>query len=125
MNPFLRSLDERVLVFDGAMGTELMALELIAEDSAARLPRLQRSARAVPARLISGDPRRYFEAGADVLETDTFTASRLKLDEYGLGDRVAEVNVRAARLAREARPTVSRRRSGRASSPARWARPAC
>ncbi|MBC5809798.1 MAG: methionine synthase, partial [Candidatus Eremiobacteraeota bacterium] len=44
----------------------------------------------------------YLDAGADVLETDSFTASRLKLDEYGLGHRVAEVNRGAAEIAREA-----------------------
>ena len=44
----------------------------------------------------------YLEAGADVVETDTFTASRLKLDEYALGDKTAEINRRAAELARRA-----------------------
>lgn len=44
----------------------------------------------------------YLEAGADVLETDSFTASRLKLDEYALGERTREINVAAARIAREA-----------------------
>ena len=42
----------------------------------------------------------YLAAGADVIETNSFTASRLKLDEYGLGDRVGEVNLAAARIAR-------------------------
>ena len=44
----------------------------------------------------------YLEAGGDVLETDSFTASRLKLDEYGLGAETRAVNVGAARLARAA-----------------------
>jgi 5-methyltetrahydrofolate--homocysteine methyltransferase len=44
----------------------------------------------------------YLEAGADVVETDSFTASRLKLDEFGLGEKTYEINLRAAQLAREA-----------------------
>ena len=43
----------------------------------------------------------YSSAGADVLETNTFGANRIKLSEHGLGDRVAEINIAAARLARE------------------------
>ncbi len=52
--------------------------------------------------LIQRIHEQYFEAGADVVETDTFTASRLKLDEYGLGEHTAAVNYNAARLARAA-----------------------
>ncbi len=44
----------------------------------------------------------YLAAGADVVETDTFTASRMKLDEYGLGEKTEAINVGAARLARAA-----------------------
>ena len=44
----------------------------------------------------------YLAAGADVIETDSFTASRLKLDEYSLGDRTREINFAAAKIAREA-----------------------
>jgi 5-methyltetrahydrofolate--homocysteine methyltransferase len=81
---YLAALEARVLVFDGAMGTQLMELDLSRPD------------------LIRGIHETYFAAGADVVETDTFTASRLKLDEYGLGARVADVNRDGARLAREA-----------------------
>ena len=44
----------------------------------------------------------YLEAGADVLETDSFTASRLKLDEYGLGEKTPDINRGAAEIARAA-----------------------
>ena len=44
----------------------------------------------------------YVRAGADVLETNTFGANRLKLRSFGLGDKVREINVEAARLARKA-----------------------
>ncbi len=92
-----------MLVFDGAMGTQVMALELTAEDfggtnyygcnEALVLTRPQ---------IIRSIHESYLEAGADVVETDTFTASRLKLDEYGLGDRVADINHGAAQIARAA-----------------------
>ncbi len=49
----------------------------------------------------------YLAAGADVVETDSFTASRLKLEEFGLGDKTLEINRRAAELAREACDAVS------------------
>jgi methionine synthase I (cobalamin-dependent) len=68
--------------------------------------------------------RDYFEAGADVVETDSFTASRLKLDEYGLGARRTR-STSPRRSSRAAPPTRSRRPSGRASSPARSDRPGC
>ena len=51
--------------------------------------------------------RDYFAAGADVVETNSFTASRLKLDEYGIGEKTPEVNRRSAELAREAADAFS------------------
>jgi len=100
---YLRQLDERVLVVDGAMGTQLMALELFAADFGGdRYHGCNEALVLTRPDLVRGIHESYLEAGADVLETDTFTASRLKLDEYGLGDRVAEINRNAAQLAREA-----------------------
>jgi 5-methyltetrahydrofolate--homocysteine methyltransferase len=99
----LRLLGERVLIFDGAMGTQLMALELSAEDFGGAPYRGCNEA------LVLTRPDRvraihesYLAAGADVVETDTFTGSRLKLDEYSLGERTHEINFRAAAIAREA-----------------------
>ena len=85
------------------MGTELMAMELRAEDFGG-----DRYLGCYEA-LVLGRPdviqtvhETYFEAGADVVETDSFTASRLKLDEFGLGAKTYEVNFGAAQLARAA-----------------------
>ncbi len=100
---YLEALDSRVLVFDGAMGTQLMELEL--DDEAfggAAYHGCNEALVLSRPELIRGIHETYFAAGADVVETDTFTASRLKLDEYGLGERVADVNRDGARLAREA-----------------------
>src|SRR5512138_3171539 len=52
--------------------------------------------------LVEAIHARYFAAGCDVVETNTFGSSRLKLDEYGLGHRTYEINFRAAILARRA-----------------------
>jgi 5-methyltetrahydrofolate--homocysteine methyltransferase len=100
-NPYLDALARRVLVFDGAMGTAVMAMELGADAyGGERYAGCNEALVLFRPDVVSQIHRGYLEAGADVLETDTFTASRLKLDEYGLGDRVAEVNERAAQLAR-------------------------
>ncbi len=103
LSTYLQQLRERVLVFDGAMGTQLMALELTAEDfGGARYHGCNEALVLTRPDIVRSIHESYLRAGADVVETDTFTASRLKLDEYGLGERVAEVNRCAAQLARTA-----------------------
>jgi 5-methyltetrahydrofolate--homocysteine methyltransferase len=101
MQTYLDALSERVLVFDGAMGTELMAMHLSDADfGGTSLHGCNEALVLSRPDLIAAVHDAYLEAGADVLETDTFTASRLKLDEYGIGARVADVNRGAAELAR-------------------------
>ncbi len=103
MSEFLRLLGERVLIFDGAMGTQLMALELSDADfGGAALRGCNEALVLSRPDIVRGIHEAYLAAGADVVETDSFTASRLKLDEYGLGERTRDVNLRAATLAREA-----------------------
>jgi 5-methyltetrahydrofolate--homocysteine methyltransferase len=114
LSTYLQLLRERVLVFDGAMGTQLMALELSAEDfGGAKYHGCNEALVLTRPDVIRSIHQAYLEAGADVVETDTFTASRLKLGEYGLGDRAAEINRDAARLAREACDTFSSARRPR------------
>ncbi len=103
MNEYLRLLSERVLVYDGAMGTQLMALDLSAADfGGERYLGCNEALVLTRPDAIRAIHTAYLEAGADVVETDSFTASRLKLDEYELGEKTHEINVAAARLAREA-----------------------
>ncbi len=103
MRDYLRLLQERVLIYDGAMGTELMALELSAKDFGGdRYLGCYEALVLTRPEAIRAIHTAYLEAGADVVETDSFTASRLKLDEFGLGEKTREINVRAAQLAREA-----------------------
>ncbi len=97
---FREALERRVLVFDGAMGTQIQGHQLKApefggQEGANDLLTLTRPD------LIEAIHARYFAAGCDVVETNTFGSSRLKLDEYGLGHRTYEVNFRAAVLARK------------------------
>jgi 5-methyltetrahydrofolate--homocysteine methyltransferase len=101
MDAYLAALAERVLVFDGAMGTELMALELRPEDFGG--PRAQGCNEALVLSrpdVVRAIHRAYLEAGADVLETDSFTGSRLKLDEFGIGEHTIAINRGSAELAR-------------------------
>src|SRR4051812_1487969 len=100
---YLDEIQRRVLVYDGAMGTQIMDLGLTAEDYGGSAqdgcPEILAITRPDVIRDIH---RAYLAAGADVVETDTFTGTRLKLDDYALGARTHEINRAAARLAREA-----------------------
>src|SRR5438876_3331256 len=101
MSQFLESLAERVLIYDGAMGTNIQNYQLSAEDYGGQATEgcneyLVLTKPAVIEEIHAG----FLEVGCDVIETDSFTASRLKLDEYGLGALTHEVNLTAARLAR-------------------------
>ncbi|MEA2666042.1 MAG: 5-methyltetrahydrofolate--homocysteine methyltransferase [Candidatus Eremiobacteraeota bacterium] len=108
MADYLAALRERVVLFDGAMGTQLMALHLTDEDfGGAQYHGCNEALVLTRPDVIEQIHRDYFAAGADVVETDSFTASRLKLDEYGLGAKTAAINRAAAELARRAADAYS------------------
>ncbi|MBV9438722.1 MAG: homocysteine S-methyltransferase family protein, partial [Candidatus Eremiobacteraeota bacterium] len=108
MADYLEALRERVILFDGAMGTQLMAQHLSDADFGGAAHHGCNEALVLTRPdVIEAIHRSYFKAGADVVETDSFTASRLKLDEYGLGERTVEINRRAAELARRAADAFS------------------
>ena len=67
----------------------------------------------------------YLAAGADIISSNTFNAQRISLADYGMEELAYEMNLAAAKLARDRcrRGDARRRRTGRASWPARWARP--
>ncbi len=99
----MRPLQERVLIYDGAMGTQLMALDLTAADfGGERYLGCNEALVLTRSDVIRAIHTAYLEAGADVVETDSFTASRLKLDEYELGEKTYEINLRSAEIARDA-----------------------
>src|SRR5471032_271210 len=95
LKPFLEALDERVLVCDGAMGTMLYAKGIFINKSFDALNLTQPD-------LVAGVHEEYVRAGADVIETNTFGASRIKLGSFDLGDRLQAINEQGARIARRA-----------------------
>lgn len=100
-SPYLSALRDRVLVFDGAMGTAIQGYDLSPADfGGERLEGCNDYLVISLPRVIEEIHASYLEAGADVLETDTFRSNRITLGEYGLGERVREINIAAARLAR-------------------------
>jgi methionine synthase / methylenetetrahydrofolate reductase(NADPH) len=94
MQPFLEALDRRVLVCDGAMGTMLYAKGVFVNRSFDALNLAEPE-------LVAGVHREYVRAGADVVETNTFGANRLKLGVFGLAEKVHDINVAGARIARQ------------------------
>jgi methionine synthase / methylenetetrahydrofolate reductase (NADH) len=98
-NPFLDRLRREPLLCDGAMGTQLYARGSEALTHGRCFDELVLTEPA----LVQTIHREYIEAGAQIIETNTFGANRFKLEPYGLDDRVVEINRRAAQLAREAR----------------------
>ena len=102
MRDFLDATRNRVIVFDGGMGATLEQFDLSLENDY-RLPGRAHEALVLNRPdVIEGVHASMVEAGADVVETDTFQASRLKLEEWGLQDHTVEINVRAAEIARKA-----------------------
>ena len=100
---YLAEARRRVLIYDGAMGTQIQNLSLTAADyGGERYDGCPEILAVTRPDAISEIHRAYLAAGADVIETDTFTGTRLKLDDYGLGERTHEINLAAARLARAA-----------------------
>ncbi len=121
---FREAVARRVLVFDGAMGTQIQRHQLKASEFGGKEGANDLLVLTRPD-LIEDIHGRYFAVGCDVVETNTFGSSRLKLDEYGLGHRTYEVNFKAAIVARRAAEPLLHARTSRASSRARSGRPAC
>ncbi|HEX6965824.1 MAG TPA: methionine synthase, partial [Gemmatimonadaceae bacterium] len=100
---YLAELARRVLIFDGAMGTNIQRHHLTAEDFGGKATEgcndylvLTRPD------VIQGIHESFLAVGCDVVETCTFQSTPRRLHEWGLGDKVYELNVRAAQLARAA-----------------------
>ncbi|MFZ0638462.1 MAG: methionine synthase [Candidatus Acidiferrales bacterium] len=103
-------LNQRIVILDGAMGTMIQARNLAEADyrgkEFARHPRDLRLNNDVlnitQPEIVESIHRQYLEAGADIIETNTFNSSAISMAEYGLQDRVYDLNKAAAQIARRA-----------------------
>ncbi|MTA75227.1 MAG: methionine synthase, partial [Actinobacteria bacterium] len=100
---YLEAVQNRVLVFDGAAGTWLQLHDLQPDDYGSEeldgCPEILNETRPALIRQLHTE---YLDAGADIIETNTFGGMRATLNEYGLGDRTEELNEMAAGIARQA-----------------------
>ncbi|MEA2291880.1 MAG: 5-methyltetrahydrofolate--homocysteine methyltransferase, partial [Solirubrobacteraceae bacterium] len=102
MRDFLAATRDRVVVFDGGMGATLEQFDLSLERDYKLPGRCHEALVLNRPDVIQGVHESMVAAGAEVVETDTFQASRLKLGEWGLAEHTMEINVRAAEIARKA-----------------------
>ena len=100
-------LKERILVLDGAMGTCIQGYNLNEQEftGSCNCHRGQKGnndlLNITHPEIIKGIHKRYLEAGADIIETNTFNATRISQKDYGMEDKVYELNFQGAKLARE------------------------
>src|SRR5580765_3873716 len=99
---YLKTISERVVVFDGGMGATLEQFDLTSEDYGGLAGKCHEALVLNRPDVIEGVHASMLEAGAEVVETDTFQGSRIKLDEWGLGEHTLEINTKAAQIARKA-----------------------
>src|SRR5918911_2203425 len=102
MRDYLDAISSRVVVFDGGMGATLEQFDLTSEDYGGLPGKCHEALILHRTDVIEGVHASMVDAGAEVVETDTFQASRLKLDEWGLADHTLEINRKAAEIARKA-----------------------
>jgi len=99
---FLETAKKKTIIFDGAMGTSLFSYDLQLEDyGEAKYEGCPEQLNYTRPEMIQEIHSKFFEAGADVVETNTFGSSVLVLDEFELGDKSYEVSKLATELARE------------------------
>lgn len=98
---FLDAVEDRILIFDGAMGTSIQDLKLTAKEfGGEKLFGCNDYLVISYPEAIEKVHRSFLDVGVDVIETDTFRSNRLTLAEYGLEDRVIEINQKAGEIAR-------------------------
>lgn len=102
MQKFLDALHDRVLLFDGAMGTEIQKIELPADKYSNNQAGFNDGLILTCPKEIAAIHRCYLDAGADCIETNTFGSNRIKLDEYDTGDKTYGLNKTAAGIAVDA-----------------------
>lgn len=103
-------LESRILILDGAMGTMIQRYKLTEEEyrgeqfrDAAKLQKGNNDLLSITQpKIIDEIHRSYLAAGADIIETNTFNANAISMDDYGMAHLVREINASAAQIARKA-----------------------
>ncbi len=95
MRYFRQELKKHILILDGAMGTQLQEKGILKTGDCPDYLNITHK------REIQDIHKSYLDAGADIIVTNTFGANRIKLAEFGLGDKVYEINFKAVELAKE------------------------
>jgi 5-methyltetrahydrofolate--homocysteine methyltransferase len=102
MRDYLNAINTHVVVYDGGMGATLEQFDLTSEDYGGLAGKCHEALVLRRPDVIEGVHASMLDAGAEVVETDTFQASRLKLAEWGLAEHTLEINTKAAEIARRA-----------------------
>src|SRR5260370_29361008 len=106
MTDFIKSVRERVVIYDGAMGTSIHKFQPTLDDYWGKENCNEVLVLSRPD-IIKESHVSFLQVGCDVVETNTFNGTRLVLDEFNLGDQVEKINREAVRLAREAASAFS------------------
>src|SRR5919199_4739271 len=98
MRDYLEAINSRVVIFDGGMGATLEQFDLTQEDYGGLQGKCHEALVLNRPDVIEGVHTSMLDAGANVVETDTFQGSRIKLGEWGLADHTLEINRKAAEI---------------------------
>ncbi len=98
---FLNAIKNKILLFDGAMGTEIQKFNPKPEDFPNNKDGFNDGLVLTHPEWIKKIHRNYLDAGADCIETNSFGSNKIKLDEYGFGDQTVDFNKKIAQLASE------------------------
>src|SRR5215471_20195472 len=96
------ALESRILVLDGSMGQLLQSQMSVADYGGAHLENLTDYVSKIRPDVVAGIHKMYLEAGADIIETNTFNGTQLVLSEFHVGDEAYTLNKASAELARRA-----------------------
>ncbi|WP_106830157.1 methionine synthase [Parabacteroides pacaensis] len=118
---FLELLQQRILILDGGMGTMIQGYKLTENDYRGErfkdIPGQMKGNNDIlcitQPEVIKAIHRQYLEAGADIFATNTFNANAISMEDYGMQPYVKEINIAAARLAREVADTFMQEHPGR------------
>lgn len=103
-----QQMQKKILILDGAMGTMIQQADLIAEDFGGDFQEgCNEILNITQPDFIKQIHEQYLQAGVDIIETNTFGATRIVLEEYGIQERAEEINLAAARLAKKAADAYS------------------